>query len=201
VHLGAAVTPSDAPVIWDFGDGTTGRGLSVSHVFGGPGVYTVTASATDSADNETVVTRDITVTAATVGGPGPGTPAPVVVPPPARAAAVAVAAALKVAKATRNGAKVTVSGTISSRAKGKVTIAYAQKVGHATVSVKKTATVAKGRWSVVLTLPRSLSRGSAARGKATVTFAGTAAVKRATAKRTVSIAKAKKKAPAHKRRG
>ncbi|HMJ34982.1 MAG TPA: hypothetical protein VK501_13805 [Baekduia sp.] len=110
------------------------------------------------------------------------------------AAVAAVAAALKVSKATRNGARVTVAGTISSRAKGKVTIAYAQKVGHATVTMKKTVTVAKGRWSTTLTLPRSLTRGSAARGKGpvTVTCAGTAAVKRATAKHAVSIARAKR---------
>ncbi|HEY4095539.1 MAG TPA: Ig-like domain-containing protein [Baekduia sp.] len=71
---------------------------------GGPGVYTVTASATDSAANEAVVTRDITVTTAPVGDPGPGTPAPAVVVPPVVVApgrTVAVAAALKVQSVRR----------------------------------------------------------------------------------------------------
>ncbi|HEY4279771.1 MAG TPA: PKD domain-containing protein [Conexibacter sp.] len=198
---GTVSNPSTAPLSWDFGDGSSARGLRVSHVYAGPGTYTVTASASDGAGNETDVTREITVTTAQAGGVTERN-----APPPASEPA---AAALKVARATRSGARVTVAGTISSRAEGKVTVLYAQRVGRRTVRVKKTARIAKGRWSATLTLPRSLTRGRAARGKGTVTvtFAATAAVKRATVKHAVSIAQAKKakrakrRAAAHKHHG
>jgi hypothetical protein len=181
---GTVSDPAGLPLTWDFGDGSTGRGLKVSHVYAGPGTYTVTASATDDAGNETVVTRQITVTNPQTGDTG-RTPPPV---------ASAAAAGLKIARATRSGARVTVSGTIGKKVTGKLSIVYAQKVGRSTISLKKTAKISKGRWSATLLLPRSLTRGSAARGKATVTvtFAGTAAVKRATVKRVVSIARAKR---------
>lgn len=193
---GTVGDPESARLRWEFGDGGTTTGLSVNHVFAGPGTYTVTARATDDVANETVVTREITVTAAPTGGPGGGatSPPPVVPGPVPAPAATAAAAALKVTKATRRGTKVTVSGTISSRATGKLTVSYAQRVGRSTVSVKRQAIVSKGRWRTTLTLPRSLAKGKAAKRKGTVTasFAGTAAVKRATAKRTVSLARAKK---------
>jgi hypothetical protein len=183
---GTVSDPASAPLNWDFGDGSGGRGLHVSHVYAGPGTYTVTASATDDAGNETVVTRQITVTNPQPADTG-RTP-----PPPA--AHVAAASGLKIARAFRSGARVTVSGTIGKKVTGKLSIVYAQRVSGSTVSVKKTAKISKGRWSATLVLPRLLTRGSAARGKGTVTvtFAGTAAVKRATVKHAVSFARAKR---------
>lgn len=187
--VASVADPANAPLTWDFGDGASGTGPRVAHAYAAPGTYTVTARATDEVANETVVTHEITVTTAPVGGAGTG---PVGTTPPAPTAAAA--AALKIAKATRNGAKVTVSGTISPRARGRLTVRYAQRVGRSTVSVERRATVAKGRWRTTLPLPRSLTRGKAAKGRGTVTasFAGTTAVRRATAKRTVSLAKARK---------
>lgn len=136
------------------------------------------------------------------GGPGtpPGAGPPAAVPPPGPhagggpAATPKRASRLKVAKATRKGAKVTVSGTISTKANGlKVRVTYAQKVGRKTVKVHRTAKVRKGRWSVTLKLPSKLRHGRAARAKGTVTatFAGTKTIKKATAKRTVRFAKAR----------
>ncbi len=139
-----AAVSENAPLNWDFGDGSTGRGLNVSHVYAGPGTYTVTASASDAAGNETVVTRQISITPAQVPDSGRREPTP----PPAP-----VSAGLKVARAIRRGAKVAVSGTIARSASGTVTVVYAQRVGGANITVKKTAKIAKGRWSTTLTLP------------------------------------------------
>lgn len=46
---------------WDFGDGTTATGRSVSHVYAAPGVYTVTIRSRDQFGNETVERRTITI--------------------------------------------------------------------------------------------------------------------------------------------
>jgi hypothetical protein len=192
VRFAATVSdPSDAAIAWDFGDGTTGKGPLLTHVYAAAGTYVVHAGADDGRGNETVVTREIAITPPASGATPTPTPTPpaVVVKP--------VSAALKVTKATRKGARVTVSGTIAKKAAGRVSVRYAQKVGRKTTTVKKTTKIAKGRWSVTITLPKKLRRGSAAKGKGTVTatFAGTATVKKATAKRRVTLAKTAK----HKR--
>lgn len=44
---------------WDFGDGTTGTGISVSHTFSSPGIYEVTLTVRDEAGN--ISTASITV--------------------------------------------------------------------------------------------------------------------------------------------
>ena len=50
--------------LWRFGDGTTGHGRNVRHVFRRPGDYRVTLRTTDSAGNWTFYTRAIRVSAA-----------------------------------------------------------------------------------------------------------------------------------------
>lgn len=190
VRFAATVSdPADAPVSWDFGDGTTGKGPLLTHVYPAAGTYVVHAGAEDGRGNQTVVTRELVITPPSSGG----TPTP---PPPPTMLVQPVSAGLKVTRATRKGARVTVTGTISTKATGKVTVSYAQKVGRKTTTVKKTTKIAKGRWTVTITLPKKLTRGSAAKSKGTVTatFAGTATVKKATAKRSVTPAKAKAKA-------
>ena len=71
-----AVTATDdwsgATVHWDFGDGTTADGPSVTHTFSAAGTPTVTATATDAAGNPSVKTLPVTVTAAGGGGGGGG---------------------------------------------------------------------------------------------------------------------------------
>jgi large repetitive protein len=50
---------------WNFGDtaNNTAGGSATSHVFTGPGTYTVTLTATDGWAKSTTITRDVTVTA------------------------------------------------------------------------------------------------------------------------------------------
>ena len=58
--LGAG--PSVSSIDWDFGDGTTGTGLSPTHCYNTPGTYSVTVTATTlSGCNRTLVRNSITV--------------------------------------------------------------------------------------------------------------------------------------------
>jgi hypothetical protein len=71
-----SVTPYDAltgaSATWDFGDGGSASGASVSHAYDTPGVRTVTVSVKDGAGNVTVATGSVTVGAAPAGGGGGG---------------------------------------------------------------------------------------------------------------------------------
>lgn len=179
VPVSFSATASDragVSVWWEFGDDTGSRRASATHVYARPGTYTVTLTATDGVDNETTVTRQVTVTA-----PAPG-PQPRPAPRSGRSAA-----ALKLTKAARTGKKVTVAGTISTRATGKVTIAYRQKIGRKTVTTKTTAPIAKGRWSATLRLSGSLARARGGKATVFVSYAGNATTREASAKRTVTV--------------
>ena len=46
---------------WDFGDGTTGNGVQVTHAYGDAGTYTVTLSVTDGAGTTDTATGTVTV--------------------------------------------------------------------------------------------------------------------------------------------
>jgi large repetitive protein len=65
VTFDAAATDSDGDTIssfeWDFGDGTTASGPNVSHAYSGLGTKTVTLTVTDSANETTAVTDQVTV--------------------------------------------------------------------------------------------------------------------------------------------
>lgn len=52
---------SAVTVKWDFGDGATATGGSVSHTWAAPGTFTVRVTATDEAGNVTTTTRSLTV--------------------------------------------------------------------------------------------------------------------------------------------
>lgn len=54
---------SSASVGWEFGDGQTGAGTSLSHVFGSPGVFSVKATATDTVGNSASKSSTISVSA------------------------------------------------------------------------------------------------------------------------------------------
>jgi PKD repeat protein len=59
---------------WDFGDGTTGNGINLTHVYTAPGTYDVTLTVTDNAGQAVLVTQTIEVTfgdgpTADAGGP------------------------------------------------------------------------------------------------------------------------------------
>lgn len=68
VEVGEAVgfesrTVGDADILeWDFGDGTTTRGTTVEHVYGTPGVYTVTLVASNPAGSTAASTAVTVVT-------------------------------------------------------------------------------------------------------------------------------------------
>ena len=50
VTFGLGSRPSPCPILWDFGDGTTGEGWPVTHTYSKPGTYTVRASFACTAD-------------------------------------------------------------------------------------------------------------------------------------------------------
>jgi len=78
VLLTAQTTQEGATLQWDFGDGETAEGESVSHVYAEPGSYTVTLTATGGSQ---VLTHSLTVTAeATPAEPTPAEPTPGPVP-------------------------------------------------------------------------------------------------------------------------
>jgi hypothetical protein len=74
VSMAAAATDRmSAPGLrFDFGDGSSAAGGAVEHIYGQPGDYTVTVTATDAAGNASAVTRPLHVAQGPViGGNGP----------------------------------------------------------------------------------------------------------------------------------
>jgi hypothetical protein len=71
-----AVDGGSIPSIrWDFGDGTTGQGASVGHIYVKPGTYDVRVTATDQAGHAVSETRRIAI-GLTPTDPGPVAPKP-----------------------------------------------------------------------------------------------------------------------------
>lgn len=170
-----------AKVTWQFGDGASTDGTDVTHAYGASGPQTVTVTATDVAGESTSVTRGIAVSEPP--------PAPSPTPTPNALAS----AKLRVTKATRKGARVTVAGTIDRRASGRVTITWSQKSGRKTVKRTVHAKIAKGRFTATIKLSRALARSRVV-GRLSVTYAGDRTLRRTTVTRTV-------KAPARKASG
>jgi PKD repeat protein len=50
---------------WDFGDGASGTGMSVSHTYANPGTYTVTLTVTDNSGSSTSVSQPVSATSPT----------------------------------------------------------------------------------------------------------------------------------------
>jgi len=59
---------------WDFGDGSSSTGTSVSHTYATAGTYTVRVSSTDAVGNVTSTTRPVEVASASTPGTGAGEP-------------------------------------------------------------------------------------------------------------------------------
>lgn len=160
---------------WQFGDGASADGADVTHAYGAAGPRTVTVTATDAAGESASVTREITVAEpppAPTPTPGAGDNPPL------------VSAKLRVTKATRKGARVTVSGTIDRRARGQVSVTWSQKSGRKTVKRTVRAKITRGRFTATIKLPRALARSRVV-GRLSVTYAGDRALQRTTVTRSV----------------
>lgn len=137
----------------------------------------MTASATDGAGNTARTTGQLTITAPS----GP--------PPKARRAA----AALKLTRAVRSGAKVTITGTIARAATGRVTLTYRQRNGRSATTIAGGARIAKGRFSATIKLTRALLKRFRLKPTVTAVYAGNRTTAVATATRTVTIARARRR--------
>lgn len=158
VYFSGTVTdPADVPLTWDFGDGSTTTGPAVSHVYANPGTYSVTATASDHAGNQTAVTRQITVTPAQ-DGPGAGN-APPLVDRPQNGGAKTIkrcSAHLRLTKVVRTSRRVTIMGTLTRRSSGRVTITWTQRAGRKTVRQAETAKISKGHFTATIKLKSGL---------------------------------------------
>jgi PKD repeat protein len=79
---------------WDFGDETTGAGLTANHTYTSPGTYTVTLTVKDSAGNSATDTITVTVLPSEAPPPPPAEAFPMwVVGAAAATAAIGIAVA------------------------------------------------------------------------------------------------------------
>ncbi len=130
---------SPVTIHWDFGDGTTATGSSVSHTYVGGGTKTVSVLATDAAGNASAgQTRQIVVTQAPT----------VIVDPGPRRVVLRVTVPTQSWKAIAKAKAVTllcgldVAG--SCEAKAKVTVAVAKRLGLAHGKARKPVQVGSG---------------------------------------------------------
>jgi hypothetical protein len=177
----------DTTVWWDFGDGNGARGGPVSHVYTAPGTYTVTVTAEDESDNVATVARQVTVPAP----PGPQQPPTKGVPTPGPDTRRA-AAELKLTRAVRSGARVTIAGTIARGATGTVRLVYAQKSGRRTLTASTSARVANGRFAATIRLGRALAKRFKLKPVVTAVYAGDAKTAAARTARTVTVRAARR---------
>jgi hypothetical protein len=128
---------------WSFGDGGTGAGGTVTHVFATPGTYTVTAGAVDTVGNgATPSTHTITIASPP--------------PPPLPATTVAAPKPSYSWKGGKLKGSVTISGTVGGAAS--LTVTIKARVGGKMVA-KATLSASAGAWSQAFTLPPTLLPG------------------------------------------
>jgi PKD repeat protein len=179
VALTASATDIWSPtsLAWDFGDGASANGGSVSHAYSTAGAKSATVTATDAAGNSTTAVVPIVVTAPTSANPPPGAgdkhkvslTAQVVKQPWSKIAA---------AKAIKLRCKLDVAGTCA--AKADLSAAVAKRIGLAVGKGRKEIVVGKGfadvsagRFAVVLVklTPKALTAIGAADKPVPVTLA------------------------------
>jgi hypothetical protein len=120
-----------------------------------------------------------TTTTSTTTSPPPSTnPAP---PPPA----VRGSAKLKITTVRRKGRTITVAGTLSARASGRVTVRYRSRLHGRTRALARRATIMRHAFKVMLKLPRSLA--AARTGTITVAYGGDADTRSQSAVRTLRV--------------
>jgi len=135
-----------------------------------PGSHTLRVTATDAAGNEAVGQSRMITVSGSVTTPPPGT-----TPPGPGTTTPRVGAKLRVAHVLRAPRSLTVSGTITRRATGRITITYnVRRNGH-TVGVHRSVTPRAGGWRSALALGPKVA--AVRRGTLTVRFAGDARVR------------------------
>jgi hypothetical protein len=114
--------------------------------------------------------------------PMPTIPAttPTVQAPPAK-----IDPRLRVARVSRTGRRIRVTGTTSTKASGRVTIRYRARIGRRTRTITRAATLRRRGFAVTLTLSRTLAR--ARTGTVTVRYAGDADTRAAAKSSTVRL--------------
>ncbi|HEX5925290.1 MAG TPA: hypothetical protein VFY45_15780 [Baekduia sp.] len=115
--------------------------------------------------------------------PTPTPPAPPPQPNPTPRPAPKVAPALKITSLRHGGRRITLRGTISSRASGRVTVRFRTRVNRRTRILTLHPVIHARAFRASFTLPRSLAR--ARTGTATVTYAGDADTRPATRQATI----------------
>jgi hypothetical protein len=137
---------------WNFGDGTTGAGVSVTHAYAKAGTYTVTLSASDAVANAAApVSRQIAVTTA-AGPPPPVTPATSVNKPKLKAAYIASKLIGSLVLTGTSGAKVTLTIAIRKHGakKNSSSSRFAANVGKWTRTLKLPTGLTPGKYDVTI---------------------------------------------------
>lgn len=129
---------------WAFGDGGSGAGGSISHVYSAPGTYTVTVGASDLLGNATTPqTRHIVI----ANAPIPPLPGTTVTPPKSK---------IRWKSGKLSNSSLTVNGTVAAPAS--LTISVKLRSGGK-VAVKSSFAAKAGAWSRIIKLPASLMPG------------------------------------------
>ena len=130
---------------WSFGDGATGAGSSVTHVFAAPGTYTVTVGASDTVGNVAAPTaRQIVI----ANPPVPPLPQTTVEKPTSKIT-------WKAGKLSNS--TITLKGTVGGPASLTITV-----IAHATrkTVAKSIFAATAGAWSRTIKLPSTLAPGA-----------------------------------------
>jgi hypothetical protein len=115
------------------------------------------------------------------GGPGAAlTPRPPLTPGK-------IAADLRLSSTRRVGRRVTVSGRLTRRASGRVTVRYGARIAGRTRATQRRASVRKGRFSLTFTLPKAFAHTRI--GSIVVTYGGDAHTRSATRRATLRLAR------------
>jgi hypothetical protein len=115
--------------------------------------------------------------------PAPTLPAPQPQPSPTPRPVPKASPALKITSLRHNGRRITLRGTISSRASGRVTVRFRTRVNHHTRTLTLHPRIRARAFHATFTLPRSLARARA--GTAVVAYAGDADTRSASRRVTI----------------
>jgi PKD repeat protein len=137
---------------WSFGDGASGSGASVSHVFAAAGTYTVTTAASDAVGNAAAAVTHQIVVSKPVPPPPPPAPATTVGKPKVKASYVASHLVGSITLTGTAGATTSLTIAIIKHGakKASATSAFAAKAGKWTRTVKLPPGLRPARYDVVV---------------------------------------------------